>query len=385
MNIIFYIITTLVFFTIFVLLHNYTKNEITSIVVTILCSFIVFSLIANPSNCINNALNGAKLFVYKVFPTMFPFTMLLNIIIAYDGIHIYSKVFGNILCKPLKLPNKCSIVLIISSFCGYPMGAQYCCELLEKKDIDFNTASRLINIATNCSPLFLVGTIGESMLGSSQYGYILLISSYMACFIMGLLLPSSNNIPSKNIILEKHVFKKQNIGKVLKNSVENSISSSLLVLGFVTVFSVLLGTIKNTAVFSAVNQNTIFSSLLLGSIEMTNGCSIVSTSALSVELKLMLFSFFTSFGGLCVIAQTYAYTNRYNFSLFKYIYRKIFQGVISSGITIILFKISNYGILTINQGSYNPFTSSNILILILILISIFPFIIYKGIKFIESF
>ena len=384
MNIIFFIIIVLIFFTTFILIHSYTKNEITSIIVTILCSLIILSLIVNPSNCINNALNGAKLFVYKVFPTMFPFTILLNIIISYDGIYIYSKVFGRLLCKPLKLPSKCSIVLIISFLCGYPMGAQYCCELLEKKDIDFNTASRLINIATNCSPLFLVGTIGESMLGSSQYGYILLASSYISCLIMGLIIPS-NNIIKETETIDKHIFKKQNIGKVLKNSVENSIASSFLVLGFITIFSVLLGLIKTTAIFSAINQNTIIGSLLLGSIEMTNGCNFVSISSLNIEIKLMLFSFFTSFGGLCVIAQTYAYTNKYNFSPYKYISRKIFQGIIASFITLILFIISNYGIFTINQGTYSLFSSSNTLILLLVLISIFPFILYKGIKFIQSF
>lgn len=384
MNIIFYIIILLIFFTTFILIHSYTKNEITSIVITMLCSLIIFSLIVNPSNCINNSINGAKLFAYKVFPTMFPFTMLLNIIISYDGIYIYSKVFGKLLCKPLRLPSNCSIVLIISFLCGYPMGAQYCCELLEKKDIDFNTASRLINIATNCSPLFLVGTIGESMMGSSQYGYILLISSYISCLIMGLIIPGNTVIKNTKTI-NKHILKNENIGKVLKNSVENSIASSLLVLGFIIIFSVFLGIIKTTVIFSIVNHSTVLGSLLLGSIEMTNGSNLVSISSLNTEVKLILFSFFTSFGGLCVIAQTYAYTSKYKFSLIKYIYRKIFQGIIASCATLILFRISNYGIFTINQEIYNTFTNSNTLILLLVLISILPFIIYKGIQFIESF
>jgi len=384
LNIIFYIILILTFFTTFILIHSYNKNQLISIIITILCSFIIFSIIINPLNCINSAINGAKLFAYKVFPTMFPFTLLLNIIIAYDGIYIYSKVFGKLLCKPLRLPSKCSLVLIISFLCGYPMGAQYCCELLEKKEINISIASRLINIATNCSPLFLVGTIGESMLGSSHYGYILLLSSYIGCFAMGLILPASPMFQeSKNN--KNHVFQKQNIGSVLKNSVENSITSSLLVLGFVTIFSVLLGIIKNTAVFSAVNNNIVLGSLILGSIEMTNGCNLVSMSSLNIDLKLMLFSFFTSFGGLCVIAQTYAYTSHHNFSLFKYIYRKVIQGIISSFATLILLKISNYSIFTVNQKNYIAFTNSNILILILILIAIFPFVVYKSIKFIESF
>lgn len=384
MNIIFYIILILTFFITFILIRSYNKNQLISIFITILCSFIIFSIIINPLNCINNAINGAKLFAYKVFPTMFPFTLLLNIIIAYDGIYIYSKVFGKLLCTPLKLPRNCSLVLIISFLCGYPMGAQYCCELLEKKEINFNIASRLINIATNCSPLFLVGTIGESMLGSSHYGYILLASSYIGCFIMGLIIPA-NPMVKESQNTETHAFQKQNIGSVLKNSVENSISSSLLVLGFVTIFSVLLGIIKNTAVFSAVNHNVLLGSLILGSIEMTNGCNLVSMSSLSIDLKLMLFSFFTSFGGLCVIAQTYAYTSHHNFSLLKYICRKIIQGIISSCATLFLLKISNYSIFTINQKNYITFTNSNILILILILIAIFPLIVYKSIKLIESF
>lgn len=384
MNIIFYTVLILVFFTIFILVRSYAKNEIISILITIICSCIIFSIIINPLSCINSAINGAKLFAYKVFPTMFPFTMLLNIIIAYDGIYIYSKVFGKLLCKPLKLPNKCSLVLIISFLCGYPMGAQYCCELLEKKDIDLATASRLINIATNCSPLFLVGTIGESMMGSSHYGYILMISSYISCILMGFLVPG-NFVREEKKSMNKHIFKKQNIGTVLKNSVENSIASSLLVLGFVTIFSVILGIIKNTAVFSAVNKNVLLGSLLLGSIEMTNGCSLVSDSSLSIELKLILFSFFTSFGGLCVIAQTYSYTSHYNFSLFKYIYRKVIQGIIAACSTAALFKISNYGVLTLNQKGYINFTNSNVLIFALILIAVLPFVLYKGIKAIESF
>ncbi len=347
-----------------------------------MCSIIIVALILNPENCINSSLEGAQLFVYKVFPTMFPFVILTNIIIDYDGVYIYAKTFGKILCKMMRLPHKSSIVLVISILCGYPLGAKYCCDLYEKKDIDFNTAERLLNIATNCSPLFIVGTIGSSMLNSKLYGYLLLISSYLSCFIMSILLPSKE-IAEKAVYYNNYDCKNSNLGESLKRSTENSIYSCSLVAGFIVMFSVLLGQIKNTLLFSAINQNKILGSIILGMVEMTNGCSIINLSKIDILLKLMLFSFFTSFGGLCVMSQVYAFAYKYKFNMLKYLSRKLIQGTISAFSTFVLYVFCNhYSILTISHKYLaNSEFNSNLFLLLFIC----PFIIYKIMKLIKSF
>jgi sporulation integral membrane protein YlbJ len=218
------IIIIAIIFGISLLIKSFFKNNFTNIAVTALCSFVIILLIINPQVCMKDALQGAILFFYKVFPTTFPFLVIANIIIYYDGVYIYSKLFGRFLCKPLRLSDNCSIALIVSMLCGYPLGAKYSCDLYESKEIDYETFLRLINIASNCSPLFIIGTLGASMLNSAMCGYILLAASYTSCFVMSLILPCKA-VPKSGEYKPNKIYTKRNLGEVFKNSIENAVES----------------------------------------------------------------------------------------------------------------------------------------------------------------
>lgn len=385
MDIIFYIVFIVVLVAIIFFVRKMLIKNSFNLFITIICSLIIIALILNPENCINSSLQGTQLFVYKVFPTMFPFVILTNIIMDYGGVHIYAKAFGKILCKILRLPRDSSIVLVISILCGYPLGAKYCCDLYEKKSIDFNTATRLLNIATNCSPLFIIGTIGSSMLHSKLYGYLLLTAGYISCLIMSFLLPAKK-VSKQTFNFNNHDYVNNNFGETLKKSVENSIYSCVMVAGFIIMFSVLLGQIKNTLVFSVLNHNKIIGTLILGMVEMTNGCSLVNLSKIDILPKLILFSFFTSFGGLCVMSQVYAFTYKYKFNMFKYLCRKLLQGIISAMATFSLYVIcNNYSIVTISHKYLVGSQYNSNSIVILIILFIFPFIMHKIKELIKSF
>ncbi|OFI07688.1 sporulation integral membrane protein YlbJ [Clostridium acetireducens DSM 10703] len=354
-----------------------------NILITILFSLSLLYFILNPEICINSTLNGIKIFFNKVFPSLFPFLIISNIIISYDGISIYSKLLGSILCKPLRLPKECSFVLIISALCGYPLGAKYCCDLYEKGIIDFNTTERLLNIASNASPLFIVGAVGTSMLQNPYLGYLLLISNYISCIIMGLILPSKiTSTINKNFTNKVSVNK--NIGNILKDSIENSIKTCLSIGGFITIFSVLNTIIKNNFLFNTLVNNI---SLLLnipkeaiegfslGLIEITNGCNIISLNYINTYYKLIIISFLIGFSGISIISQVYSFTYKFNFSIKKYTYRKLIQSFICAFTTMLLytFGIFNSYIQTLNT-SYKSISWLQNLLLILIVL---PFILHN--------
>ena len=183
------LLVILLIFIIFLLFKLFKTLNI-NILITIICSLIILQIILAPNICIHYTISGAKLFFNAVFPSLFPFLVVINIIISYDGIHIYSKLLGNIICKPLKLPKECNFALLISVLCGYPLGARYTCDLYEKNIIDLNTCERLLNIASNSSPLFIIGSVGASMMLSAKIGYILLLSNILSCIFMGFIIPS---------------------------------------------------------------------------------------------------------------------------------------------------------------------------------------------------
>ncbi|MBK5240948.1 sporulation integral membrane protein YlbJ [Clostridium sp.] len=364
---------------IFLLLKLFKTLKI-NLLITIICSLIILQMILNPNLCIRYTISGAKLFFNAVFPSLFPFLVLINIIINYDGINIYSKLLGNIICKPLKLPKESTIALIVSVLCGYPLGARYTCDLYEKKLIDLVTCERLLNIASNASPLFVIGTVGASMMSNSKIGYVLLLSNILSCLFMGFIIPSKNSFNKKNIkdnSIKKNLNTNINIGIVFKNSIEDAIKNCLNIGGFIVIFSVITGIVKDNVIFHiALNKLSLlvgFSSdfiqgLILGMLEITNGCNLISSSNSSLIVKLPTLSFLIAFSGLSIISQVYSYTYKYNVSIKKYVVRKFIQAIVSSISSIILYYVFLHTTSVFAFNNVIIYSTSNLYILILFIL-----------------
>lgn len=348
----------------------------------------ILIIIMDPKTCITSAISGASLFFFKVFPSLFPFLVLSGIIIGYDGINIYSKILGTVLCRPLKLPSDCSFVLIVSALCGYPLGAKYTCELYDNKMISLKTAERLLNIASNPSPLFVIGAVGTSMLGSSKYGYLLLISTYLSCYIMGLILPSDKSyIHASKFMRSNH--KAVNFGSILKSSIDNSASTCISICGFVTIFSVINSILKSSTLLNTALSklsyilHAPFSALqgtLLGFIEMTNGCNEISSSLIDIRIKFIIISFLLSFSGISVIMQVYSFTYKYDFCFKKYISLKILQGSICSSLSLLLLKIANFNKATATVNFLNNtsnYANAPAIMILITAIMLLPLVIHK--------
>ncbi|MDZ5252658.1 sporulation integral membrane protein YlbJ [Clostridium sp. LIBA-8841] len=321
-----------------------------NIIFSLFLTLTVIYFIINPKLSMEASLAGAKLFFYSVLPTMFPFMVICNMIINLDGIKLYSKILGPILCRPLGLSYPCSFALVASFLCGYPLGAKYSTDLYKKGIIRHDEFLHLLNIASNIGPLFLLGAVGTSMLGNSTLGYLLLIPSYLSVVIMGIITKNKKrekkiSLPGKDITESKSHY---NIGEVIKKSIEDASLNILVLCGYVIMFSVVISMVKTlfvstgtlTSLSSLLNiPEDIFNGLFLGGIEVTNGCNIIASSNLSILSKLSLISFLSSFGGLSIIAQTSSFFYKENVSILKYFLYKVLQGIISFVLMFFIYMI----------------------------------------------
>lgn len=367
-----------------------------NLLITSICTVFILNIVFNPKVCLISALEGGKLFISSVFVSIFPFLVLINIMLSYDGVNIYSKLFGSMLCKPFKLPKNCSVVLIISILCGYPLGAKYASDLYENKQIDFKTCERLISIASNPSPIFVLGAVGTSMLNSPSIGFLLLLSCYLSCIIMGFIIPSKNSLYATYKDKEINyslVHNTSTLGDILKSSVDNAFKTSFSIGGFIVFFSVLTAIIKNNILFDIVFQRlslifnvekTVFQSFFLGMLEMTNGCSLTSSLNINNMYKTIIISFLLGFSGLSIISQTCSITYKINFSVGKYIKRKFIQGVICSIIASILYNLDIFKISmstsTLESFKYSNFTLASSVFIIQAAILIIPVFLVKFLR-----
>lgn len=368
-----YVYLFIIILVMFLLVRFKRFNLLFSVIFTL----IIIYFLLNPKVSIQSAKSGLVIFINSVFPTLFPFLVVCNMLIFYDGIVVYSKILGPFLCTPLRLSNQCSLALTISILCGYPLGAKYSTKLYEDGFIQEEEYARLLNIASNTGPLFIIGSVATSMFGNTYWGYLMLFANYISCFIMSLIISPSK---SKSINIGNSKDTTYNFGSALKNSLEDATKTCINVAGFVIIFSVIISVLKNNYVFnsfilflsSLLKVNTeILNSLFLGMTEITNGCYLLSTTKINIVMKLSLASFLCSFSGASIIAQVHSFTYKHScFSMGKYFYRKLLQGIISFIIT--------YFICTINLDTLSVFNNamatSKIFILpfmILLILSLF--------------
>lgn len=361
-----------------------------NIVICIFISILIILFVLNINQCIPAAIEGCKLWYKSILPTTFPFIVICNLLIYYDGINLYSKFLGPLICKPLGLSKNCSFPIVASILCGYPLGAKYCVDLYSMQYIERDEYERLLNIASNVGPLFLIGSVAGTLLGNISLGYILLVGSYLSAIFIGIITKKKrNSIKISSLSCPK--CEVLNFGSALKNAIQNGINTTLSIGGFIIIFSVIISLIKNNAyiyiIFEQLEKlftlphKTLYS-IFLGSIEITNGCSIISTLPISLSLKLSIISFLCSFSGMAIIAQVSSFVSDTKIRYGKYIFLKIIQGILSFIITYILLKILPASIYTFNfevSYSINVYTYLYPL-LVLILLTLLLIIINRALK-----
>lgn len=321
-----------------------SKNQIITIFITL---FIILFII-NLNTCMQSTFTGLNLVIKAILPTIFPFSVICNLIIHYDGISFYSNILGPIICKPLKLSNCSSFPIVASLLCGYPLGCKYCCDLYELGYISKKEYLRLLNIASNASPIFLIGSVGAAMLGNIKYGFILLLGNYLAPLIIGFFTKKNTHEFNNSNEYPLKTDGSYNFGIIIKTSIENAINTTLQVGAFVIIFSIIIGIIKNNSLINIIfnnvekllslSPNSLYG-IFLGSIEYTNGCKILTSISSSIIFKLSAISFICSFSGLSIIGQISSFTGKFNVSLKKYSFIKFIQGIISFIITFIFSSI----------------------------------------------
>lgn len=366
---------------------NIKKNVILCIFISIL----IVLFVLNINQCISAAIDGCKLWYKSILPTTFPFVVICNLLIYYDGIDLYAKFLGPLICKPLGLSTKCSFPIVASILCGYPLGAKYSVDLYSMNYIGKDEYERLLNIASNVGPLFLIGSVGGTMLGNIALGYILLVGSYLSAALIGLLTKKRKSL-IKPRLLSQPKSPSIDFGSALKDSIQNGINTTLSIGGFIIIFSVVISLIKNNSYIYAIfkqlgaqlnlSYETIYY-LFLGSIEITNGCSSISTLSIPIDIKLGIISFLCSFSGLAIIAQVSSFVSNTKANYPKYVLLKLIQGILSFFTTYFLIKIIPSSIYTSNlkinsqMNTYVYFYPLLIIMLLTLLLSIIKKINFK--------
>lgn len=131
----------------------------------------------------------------------------------------------------------------------------------------------------------------------------------------------------------------------------SSVSTIVMIGGFVMLFSVIISILKNTGVFVIFSQvleplfnilgvpSNFISGILSGLIELTNGvANIASISVKKISINIIVCAFLLGFGGISILLQVLSITSNSDISIKPYIIGKLAQGLFAAFYTYLLIQ-----------------------------------------------
>lgn len=300
-----------------------------------ICTIILFFLIEifdHTNIIVETFQESSKLWFYTLLPTLLPFFIITDLLSNYGFINFLSKVFGKIM-KVFNLNEECSYAFFMSIISGFPGNSKLIKELLDKKEIDEQDATKLLTFTHFSNPLFIIGTIGTILLNNKKLGFLILIIHYFTNIIIGILF---RKIYIKKIVSVKKTLKNSSNSfmKTLLKSIHNSINSLLIIYGIIIFTSLLINIITIN-----LKLSLFFKSILTGLIELTQGLKLINDFPINITLKVTIMTFFLSFGGISIHMQIMSILNDYKINYYIYLLARILHASISSIIIYIILNI----------------------------------------------
>ena len=313
------------------------KRTLTGLGIVLLFSFMLLS----PKAVFSGASSGLLLWFQTILPTLFPFLLVSNLLLATGSIHYLTSAFSKI-CRTFLSVSDCGSFAVITGFlCGYPMGAKTAADLNTQGYITHREACYLLSFCNNTSPVFIMNYIvyqtleDETLLLPTLF--ILLVSPLFVSLITRCIYKMSliDRVGNQNTFARSAAFstpaeeRSKEPGfsfRQLDHCIMDSCETLVKVGGYIILFSV-LSSIVSSSPFPLPG-----SKFFLPFLEVTNGISMIGSASMSMRFKYPMLLGLTSFGGFCAVMQTQSMVQKAGLPIFPYFTEKLAAALTASSL-----------------------------------------------------
>lgn len=261
-------------------------------------------LLCFPEEALQAARNGMNLWLNTLIPTLLPFIILTGFLIHTSGIEKILKPFSFLWKNLFGLSPQGAYAFLIGLLCGYPMGAKLSADLYQYGRISRREAEYLLTFSNNASPAFLITYLARICLkGSVPFGriFLILFLSDFICmlFFRFLIYRDRTTTPEDFSICKKETSTASSSEAIIDVSIMNGFETITRLGGYILLFSILAACINHF--WRSTSPIKYF---FTGLTEITIGLNQIAVSPLLAPEKFFLSMVMTSFGGLCIMAQT---------------------------------------------------------------------------------
>lgn len=278
-----------------------------------------------PALAFAGAKAGLTLWGGVVVPTLLPFMICSNVIVALNAIHLLIFPVKGILRRFFRLSDPGSYVFVSGLLCGYPMGARNCSDFLDESRISEREGKYLLAVCNHPSPMFLLGYAGAALPPGVPL-WQLMAAVYLPVFPLAWAARKYYGITEAAVsrpVPEKSL-------KSFDDSLMDSCEIMVKIGGYIMLFSILALYITSFPVNASGTK-----AILLGFVEITTGIKAVS-SEFSGTACGMWIGISAAFGGLSGIFQTKSVIKNAGLSIRHYMGWKALHSLLTAVFFILL-------------------------------------------------
>lgn len=320
-----------------------SKSGATRVAASVLVCAIVVLIVLKPALCISSVFDGLLIWAKCVLPSLLPFMLFTKILTDLNFVNKLSKKCGKLTKLLFNAPSISAYVFLMSVISGYPVGAKLISEFYAAGLITQKQANKLTTFCSTSGPLFIVGSVGTSMFVNTKLGYILFFSHILSSIINGILYRNMH----KDSFDANLQTKGASLNEILPNSMSSSITSCMIVGGYIAIFFLIIDLLIDLNLFAplaslaeqlfapiGITKQTA-TAFLGGIFEISKGCSMLAQQNLPITLLGTLASFLISFGGVSVFFQATTFLSKCKVNLWFYLLQKTTHAALSAAITFL--------------------------------------------------
>ncbi|WP_379136453.1 nucleoside recognition domain-containing protein [Paenibacillus sp. sgz500958] len=322
--------------------------------------FLAVAIISSPEASFQASLGGVKLWWNLVFPALLPFLILSEMLTASGFVHGIGVLLEPLMRKIFRLPGAGAWTLVQGLTAGFPSGAQGVLQLHKQGSVSDKEAGRLAALVHFGSPVTLLIVVGVAFLHSPATGYGLLAIHWISGLLSGLTAgyigrrrsdstehpPSvaSDNISHTSLYrrvlgaaIKAHSEDGRNFGRLLGESVTNSVQSLMIVGGYMIIFSVITSIILRLfpALPTALPAGIL--EIHLGAQSLTDGAAVI-IPIWNGTLKIALLSAALAWSGICSQLQVLTILKPVGISYLPFAGVRLLHASYAYLLTILLWK-----------------------------------------------
>ncbi len=326
-------------------------------------SLLAIGMFIYPQEVLSSAGEGLVLWWRFVLPALLPFFILSELLMSAGFVHFLGVLLESFMRPVFRLPGKAAFVVAMGYTSGFPMGAVLTARLRKAGEITRVEGERLLAFTNNPSPGFMFGAVASGMLGKPALGIILSSSIYLANLLVGFLFRfyrvtpgprHSTRFPSfKRAWQEmKEAQAKDNraFGQILSDAIKQSITTVLMVAGFMAFFSVILRLLNiwHVIAFIAtlihivikVLPIPVLQAFLNGLFEMTLGCQGTIQAVSELNHQVAILALLMGWSGLSVFAQVAGFISETDLRFYPFVVARTLQGIIALGLSQLFLQVA---------------------------------------------